>query len=658
MTHYETSRKLGPGYRSIANPPSRAGTLRRKIGLSLSIPIHSPLPFSRPASDWESSGFLNLLGEGAFARVYLAEHETLRRQVALKVARHFTPEAQTLAQLDHPHILPVYSSSIDRATGLHWVCMRYVAGTSLDRLIEQLFANAVLWNGQDFLDSVKAFCPKMESGGTSECGPPQVLATCDRNQAVCHLGVQLAEALGYVHVQGILHRDIKPGNILVDFEGNPFLADFNLAKDSQVDSWSGNCRFGGSLGYMSPEHLEAFFHRGAARAAGVDARSDVFSLGVVLYELLSGQRPWPSQGLNLDEPQAVERLLANRRQQPFSLSWLLTDLPPALETVVHRCLARDPHHRYQTAGELAEALDDVRHLLQIHRGLPNSGPFHAVLRKSPFRSLIGLLLFPQLIGSLTNITYNATQIVSQLTPDQRNIFLEWVWSYNVTVYPMAVLVITWLLASVYRVWNALQMNGEVCPQDVAAARRQCLCWGNWVIGLSCAGWLPGMLLFPLAIHHKAGPLAGSIYGHFIASFSVSCLISLTYSWFAAQTVAIEILYPHLWLDVKSPSQTAARELGPVKSRLLVFQVLAGVIPLFGALLLIVSAPEHFRANFRWLVCGLLFAGSAGFTLAMLLVNRLHNILELFLGKETDSKPHPDRARRKLNEEAADAGQSS
>jgi tetratricopeptide (TPR) repeat protein len=189
-------------------------------------------------------------------------------------------------------------------------------------------------------------------------------------EAVLWLGSQLADGLAHAHARGILHRDLKPANVLLTDEGRPMLLDFNLAEDTKTTEAAERAAFGGTLPYMAPEHLEAF----RTRTGAPDARSDVYSLGVMLFELLTGHHPFPPHP---GSPRTiVARMLADRRQPPSVQEWNAA-VSPATEAIIHKCLEHDPANRYQSAEQLREDLD---------RQLASRPLAHAANRSLPERA--------------------------------------------------------------------------------------------------------------------------------------------------------------------------------------------------------------------------------------------------------------------------------
>jgi len=256
-----------------------------------------------------------LVGSGGFGLVYLARDEQLHRPVAIKVpqeyivarpggAEVYAREARTVANLDHPHIVPVFDVGSTEQFPC-FIVSKYIDGTDLAR--------------------------RQREAPLSALEAAALVAT-------------VAEALHYAHEQGLVHRDIKPGNILLDRSGKPYVADFGLALREE-DADAGPC-YVGTPYYMSPEQARSEGHR-------VDGRSDVFSLGVVVYELLAGRRPF--RGASRDE--ILREILG---KEPDPLRQTSTAVPKELERICLKALSKRASDRYATARDMA---DDLRHFL-------------------------------------------------------------------------------------------------------------------------------------------------------------------------------------------------------------------------------------------------------------------------------------------------------
>lgn len=355
--------------------------------------------FARPPEQLGDYVIVRELGRGGMGIVYEAEQRSLARRVAVKILpkhvllldkhlQRFQREAQTAARLRHTHIVPVFGAG--EHEGLHYYVMPLVRGVGLDEVIGALRkrsqcgggdVRAVASGGEprgavaawrrcrwrrhgtaaDGLrhDSVLAaaivrqlVASKFPQGAADRAGgqsppPPRVLPPRDGSAApawrwAAQIGLQAAEALGYAHAQGTLHRDIKPGNLLIDEDGNVSVADFGLARTVERAAASPTSEVAGTLRYMAPEQ----------RSGRADERSDVFALGLTIYELLTLQ---PAAA------DAARGPVLDGRTVVLSPRKIDATIPRDLETIVLKCLAAEPARRYQSAEALAS---DLRCCLQ------------------------------------------------------------------------------------------------------------------------------------------------------------------------------------------------------------------------------------------------------------------------------------------------------
>lgn len=278
------------------------------------------------------------IGAGGMGEVYLGEDEVLRRNVAIKVLpdkltadaqaqKRMLREARAAATLDHANICSIYE--VGEGDGFKFIAMQFIEGEPLDEKIRR--------NALDL---------------------PSIL----------NIGTQLADALTEAHSKGIVHRDIKPPNIMITTRGDAKVMDFGLAKlelnvqaiESEADTAALLSAPGlviGTVPYMSPEQV---------RGKPVDARSDLFSLGVVLYEMVSGQRPFKGES-------SAETASAILTSEPPPLTRFVNDLPGELQRIVEKLLHKDPDDRYQTARDLLIDLRTLRDELKFQHRLERSG---------------------------------------------------------------------------------------------------------------------------------------------------------------------------------------------------------------------------------------------------------------------------------------------
>jgi serine/threonine protein kinase/Flp pilus assembly protein TadD len=304
------------------------------------------------------------LGSGAFGRVFLAEQTELAgRLVVVKTSDTNGDEPQTLAQLQHTHIVPIHSVHEDAQAGLRAVCMPYFGGASLSRVLQMLWSgpNAPV-QGKEFVEALAAVgSPNPRADGEAVQSQDStrilnLLAGFSYVQVSAWIVAHLAEGLQHAHDKGVVHRDIKPSNILVGSDGQPMLLDFNLAHNMNADQAQASATLGGTVAYMAPEHLRALASRDPNMARLVDQRSDIYALGMVLYEMLTGHNPFDQSGSYSPMPVLMEAMAVERSRSIPSLRQRRSDVPWSIESIVCKCLAPEQGRRYQRAEYLGEDL--------------------------------------------------------------------------------------------------------------------------------------------------------------------------------------------------------------------------------------------------------------------------------------------------------------
>lgn len=618
----KASTGTAPTFRQL-NP-----TIQRSSG---SLPSDLP-PVGQQFHDFQ---LLSVLGEGSFARVYLAIQVSLGRQVALKVSANRGLEARTMATLEHEHIVQVFSEQVDEGRGLRLLCMQYVPGSTLERLLmEMVGRHGASWSGKDLVEVLDGQSQHRPTFDPTALRDRELLAAATWPAAVCWLGSRIAEALAYAHRQGVLHRDVKPANILLNHYGRPLLTDFNIALDAERAHGPTGAMFGGTLAYMAPEHLDAMNHVTRGTPASVDERSDLYALGVVLYELITGHLPFHGDPLPAKLTELLTELASRRRSAAPSPRAVRPSVPESLDRVIRRCLDPDPSQRYPSASELAESLEACRRLERIQQELPAGSVLTRWALQRPFLWLAILALGPQVLGSLVNISYNTLRIVTELTANQQEVFERLVLLYNGLAYPIGLVVLYRLLQPALQLWGKLLRSLPVSEEETARVRQGVLTWPGWMLAMSCLCWLPGGLVFPIGIHLAAGPLSLSVFGHFAVSFTISGLIALTYSFCGVEFLVLRVLYPRLWAEPRHLERHIQQELGCYSTQLQLTPWLAGTIPLSAAILLVLSGANSAQSmSYRLLVAAMILVGMAGFGLAI----RANNILRATLAVLTRSE---------------------
>ncbi len=260
---------------------------------------------------------LNEVGRGGMGIVYAAEQESLGRKVAVKVLptqmlldprrlQRFQQEAQTAARLHHTNIVPIFG--VGEQDGYHYYVMQLITGQGLHHWLQEQKPGTEHW------------------------------------RQVADMGMQAADALAYAHSQEVLHRDIKPANLLLDQQQNLWITDFGLAKAMQDADLTRSQDLVGTLQYMAPEQLNGIY----------DQRSDIFCLGLTLYELAALQPAYA----HMDRGEILSAV-AKVSLQPLHRAQPL--IPKDLEVIISKCLAAEPRHRYASASELRQDLENFLH---------------------------------------------------------------------------------------------------------------------------------------------------------------------------------------------------------------------------------------------------------------------------------------------------------
>lgn len=298
---YHAPALLGLALAGLAGATARVGKQVQRLTAELQ-------PNLEPVLEYGQYRIVRKLGEGAMAEVFLAHHPEIG-SAALKVLfEHvcaqetfrvrFEREVGTCKRLDHPRIVKTYDTGI--RDGRLWMAQQYVPGSNLSS-----------W---------------LKKGGIHPSDARRIL-------------LQIAEGLAYAHEHGVVHRDLKPDNLLLNARGEVLIADFGMARSQEYKTLTATDEVLGTPAYMAPEQ---------AQALKVDGRADLYALGVLGYELLTGELPFQGD--------AVAVIIAHITQNPVPVQERKPSVPDKLAAAVTRLLQKDPEARYQTAGELIQAL--------------------------------------------------------------------------------------------------------------------------------------------------------------------------------------------------------------------------------------------------------------------------------------------------------------
>ena len=344
-------------------------------------PTQTPRVFS------ERYELKHLIARGGMAEVYRAHDRLLDRPVALKVlfpelsvdrsfVERFRREAQAAANLSHPNIVPVFDWGED--TGTYFIVMEFIDGRPLSSILK--------------------------SAGTLSA------------ERTADIGAHVAAALGYAHKHGVIHRDVKPGNVLITDDGQVKVTDFGIARAINTEeSLTQTGAVMGTATYFSPEQAEGI---------GVDARTDIYSLGVVLFEMVTGRPPFLG-----DTPVAVAS--KHVRDHPPAPRELNPSIPPTFEAIILKSMAKDPAHRYPTAEDLRADL------LRFNEG-------RSVLAMNDTTALLAAAGVTQTVGAVGGM--DATQAVASIDEAENGEDAEEAGSNRTRTYAIILVVLLALLA--------------------------------------------------------------------------------------------------------------------------------------------------------------------------------------------------------------------
>jgi len=528
-------------------------------------------------------------GKGAFATVYLARQVSMGRLVALKVSGDRGDEARTLAQLDHPNIVRVFDQKrLDAAADrprLRLVYEQYLPGGTLAEVVARVRRTPARDRSGAIL--VEAIRTAAEGAGLGlACDSPALaaLARLPWPTVVTRIGIQLAGALDHAHAAGVLHRDVKPANVLLAADGGVHLGDFNTSSLATHPSHGPAAYFGGSLAYMSPEHLEAFDAGHARKPEELDGRADLFSLAVLLAELLTGHRPFQDKPKRGDVAAAIAEMLAHRRRGEVEIAVDRGDgVAMALVEVLRGCLAADRGARPVSGGELARRLALVgrpraRDLLTLPRG-----GWRRFARRRPFEAAAVCMVVPNLLLAVANNLhqrrildgfYSAADLATGHAAAERAFSIA-VGIVNLIAFPLGAWIGWRLMAKIIR-----RLQGRECETDAAALqrlRRRSLFFADQMTWIAVALWIAcgvgGAMLF--AAQAGAPPLSMRLL--FLQSSLVCGLMAAAYTFFLMTLLVLRSIYPAL-LDQRRDHDDAD-ELAAVGRRSGWYLLMAGGAPL-------------------------------------------------------------------------------
>ncbi len=486
---------------------------------------------------------LKLLGQGAFARVYLAQQLSMQRLVALKVSSRGTDEPRALSQLDHANIVRVYDQRELAQPTVVLLYMQYLAGGTLAdciRLSRDLPMEAR--NGSLLLTSIDRSLLEAHQSVPEGSTTRAQLAAMPWPKMVAWIGVQLAQGLGYATRKDVLHRDVKPANILLSGEGVPKLADFNVSCTGLSGRAGAAAYFGGSLAYMSPEQLRVADPTDPLTAERLDGRSDLYALGIVLWELWQGRRPWTTTELASGWIQAVQLQSRLRLSEITPLRASQTPTERVLEKTLRSLLQVDPAARPQSGEEAAARMRLALHPEMAARFQPAPGSLSGWLLRIPVLLLSALIIFgPNTAASIFNYDYNRRRMqeLKDVVPNIIGDFeflAQWV---NGVVFPLGAILFLIIMLPIVRIMLRAKQGKGADQAEISQL------WniGNKATLICGVLWAVSGLVFAITFSSMHAEFSGEDALHFFLSLILCGGVAWIYPYFGMTLLALLVYYP-------------------------------------------------------------------------------------------------------------------
>ncbi len=538
-----------------------------------------------PGQELDDFELLTMLGEGAFAKVFLARQKSMQRLVALKLSVDEGSEPQTLAQFDHDYIVRVFDQRILEEENIRLLYMQYLSGGTLHEVIRKV--KAVEYKdrtGQLIIDAIAESLEKRGETLSSDSTIIKHLKQLSWADAVCWLGSRLAKAFDYSHGRGVLHRDVKPANVLLSSEGIPKLADFNISFCSKLKGATPCSYFGGSLAYMSPEQLEACNPSHEREAGSLDHRSDLYSLGVLLWELLIGNRPFPDEQLQdgwTDTLGEMTNLRTNGIQEK-ALSELPESCSKELINILLTCLNPQLDKRWQSGKELALQLELCQNPEAQALLYPERSGARKWMKNNGILVIILAAAIPNILAGMFNYFYNDAAIIKQLGDEAKEKFFVIQSVINLIAYPSGLLFLAFLSHKVVHAVNNSDQLPEPDQNELDRLRNRSLNLGVFAAMISVTLWVIAGIAYPVSLQMAlpSGHFGVLNYPHFLGSLFLCGLIAASYPFFLVTIYSLSELYPSLITQNLSKTDDK-KNLFQLNRRSGVFFLMAIAVPMIG-----------------------------------------------------------------------------
>ncbi len=600
---------------------------------------HQALDDIAPGTAIDDFDLLLPLGQGAFARVFLARQRSMGRLVAVKISHDRGAEPQTLAQLDHDHIVRVFDQRQLAEQRLKLMYMQYIPGGTLLGVLRLLRrtppgrrTGTLLLDAVDTATTGAGMLEPQRSPARTE------LRRLSWPETVAWLGARLAAALDYANRRGVLHRDIKPANVLLTADGQPKLADFNISFSRHLPGANPVAYFGGSLPYMSPEQLAAIHPDRTTSPADLDTRSDLYALGVVLWELLTGRIPFDDEHACGESEQSLRAMIDRRRARIESrfLQQLPPDTPAILRHTLLTCLASDPADRYPTGADLAHQLELSQDRTARDLVDPPARSLRARLRMRPLPVVTCSSVFGQLLAGLYMGEHNTRLIGTVLGPAAADTMARLGIVVALIAYPLGIIGLLYWCRRVFLIPTGLRHGRHVDEATLARARADTLACGDRIAMVAVTGWLGALAIFVFRLH-TLGPLPPGVLVNLIASHLVAAAVAVAYTYFPVTFFVLRWYYPGL-VAAGHTTPTDAQHLHRLTRHSRVYLGIAASVPLIGVPAGLVFLDASQQQTVIGPIVGLCIGSLFAFVIALRTFYTLDNDLTA-LDRIVDPHPH-------------------
>ncbi len=494
------------------------------------------------------------LGRGAFARVYLAKQLSMQRLVALKVSAGKGDEPQALAQFDHPNIVRVYDQRALDGGSTHLLYMQYLPGGTLADVAKRVrWAGVSARSGRLIIEALDDNLLNAAQATPEGSDLRAWLAEMPWPMAVAWLGVQLGHALDEAHHRGVLHRDVKPANVLMSAEGVPKLADFNVSMAGAAGRAGAAATLGGSIGYMAPEHLAAIGGLPGTDVSDVAEKADIYSLAVLLWEMWQGRRPFKTKGEADSWTDALAQQIVSRDEplhEPERQETVDSSSERVLENALREALSNDPADRPASGAEFAGRLQLALHPEAADLFDPPKQSWRAGALRLPAVLLItAAVLLPNIAAGLFNYFYNDQKIIQLHNEPSDAIHIEGIepafeqlsTTVNLIAFPLGGLLALYYGWPVARAIFQAKRGHDATPDEIDQVFA--LCHRGALLGGVL--WGIASLVFPITLSTWFPEFPFEEAGHFCLSLLMCGGVAAVYPYFLLTTGVAAVYYPQL-----------------------------------------------------------------------------------------------------------------